>query len=209
MTFCIQFITAYLTKHHLSPCCSSCFQGRTLNTLSKLLWIPSSLPSLVTVCPCNVRGNCKMPVKQLQGMPTIQSAVGILLGTFAVIGKKMQEAALYVSLTDEGFFCFLPRFMKFEEFGLKSLSFFFRNDPRCCVCEAVLPKPQRADQKQPGDGPAEDRNLRFLSFCSAAAPVTLLSAANHRWEQQRQNAPSSSRWTLVSEEMEFLVNKSV
>lgn len=39
-----------------------------------------------------------MPVKQLQGMPTIQSAVGILLGTFAVIGKKMQETALYVSL---------------------------------------------------------------------------------------------------------------
>lgn len=99
--------------------------------------------------------------------------------------------------------------MKFEEFGLNSLSFSFRNDPRCCVCEAVLPEPQRGDQKQPGGGHAEDRNLRFLSFCSAAAPVTLLSAANHRWEQQRQNAPSSSRWMLVSEEMEFLVNKSV
>ncbi|CAI5645233.1 unnamed protein product [Oreochromis niloticus] len=40
----------------------------------------------VTVCPCNVRGNCKMAAKQLEGMPTIQSAVGILLGTFAVIG---------------------------------------------------------------------------------------------------------------------------
>ncbi|XP_075876916.1 cadherin-17 [Nelusetta ayraudi] len=40
----------------------------------------------VTVCPCNVRGNCKIAAKQLQGMPTIQSAVGILLGTFAVIG---------------------------------------------------------------------------------------------------------------------------
>ncbi|KAF7664746.1 hypothetical protein LDENG_00167540 [Lucifuga dentata] len=40
----------------------------------------------VTVCPCNVRGNCKMAAKQLQGMPTIQSTVGILLGTFAVIG---------------------------------------------------------------------------------------------------------------------------
>lgn len=39
-----------------------------------------------------------MPVKQLQGMPTIQSAVGILLGTFAVIGKKMQETTLNVSL---------------------------------------------------------------------------------------------------------------
>lgn len=39
-----------------------------------------------------------MPVKQMQGMPTIQSAVGILLGTFAVIGKKMQETTLYVSL---------------------------------------------------------------------------------------------------------------
>ncbi|CAL8246962.1 unnamed protein product [Lota lota] len=40
----------------------------------------------VTVCPCNIRGNCKMAAKQLQGMPTIQSAVGILLGTFAFIG---------------------------------------------------------------------------------------------------------------------------
>ncbi|XP_030233707.1 cadherin-16 [Gadus morhua] len=40
----------------------------------------------VTVCPCNIRGNCKMAAKQLEGMPTIQSAVGILLGTFAFIG---------------------------------------------------------------------------------------------------------------------------
>ncbi|XP_027869725.1 cadherin-17 [Xiphophorus couchianus] len=40
----------------------------------------------VTVCPCNVRGNCKIAAKPLQGMPTIQSAVGLLLGTFAVIG---------------------------------------------------------------------------------------------------------------------------
>lgn len=29
-----------------------------------------------------------MAAKKLQGMPTIQSAVGILLGTFAVIGKQ-------------------------------------------------------------------------------------------------------------------------
>uniref|UniRef100_A0A3P9QGB6 Cadherin 16 n=1 Tax=Poecilia reticulata TaxID=8081 RepID=A0A3P9QGB6_POERE len=36
-------------------------------------------------CPCNVRGNCKIAAKPLQGMPTIQSAVGLLLGTFAVI----------------------------------------------------------------------------------------------------------------------------
>uniref|UniRef100_A0A3Q2PS47 Cadherin 16 n=1 Tax=Fundulus heteroclitus TaxID=8078 RepID=A0A3Q2PS47_FUNHE len=36
-------------------------------------------------CPCNIRGNCKIAAKPLQGMPTIQSAVGILLGTFAVI----------------------------------------------------------------------------------------------------------------------------
>ncbi|XP_051920034.1 cadherin-16 [Hippocampus zosterae] len=40
----------------------------------------------VTVCPCNIRGSCKMAAKQLEGMPTIQSAVGTLLGTFAVIG---------------------------------------------------------------------------------------------------------------------------
>ncbi|XP_016389641.1 cadherin-16-like [Sinocyclocheilus rhinocerous] len=40
----------------------------------------------VTVCPCNVRGNCRTAPKQLQGMPTIQSTVGILLGTLGVIG---------------------------------------------------------------------------------------------------------------------------
>uniref|UniRef100_A0A3Q3K6C2 Cadherin domain-containing protein n=1 Tax=Monopterus albus TaxID=43700 RepID=A0A3Q3K6C2_MONAL len=45
----------------------------------------STFINLPTVCFCNVRGNCKMAAKQLQGMPTIQSAVGILLGTFAVI----------------------------------------------------------------------------------------------------------------------------
>lgn len=50
-------------------------------------------PLLVTVCPCNVRGNCKMAAKQLEGMPTIQSAVGILLGTFAVIGKTSLNAS--------------------------------------------------------------------------------------------------------------------
>lgn len=56
--------------------------------ISVLLFLFSLFPLLlVTVCPCNVRGNCKMAAKQLQGMPTIQSAVGILLGTFAVIGE--------------------------------------------------------------------------------------------------------------------------
>uniref|UniRef100_A0A3Q2YZ69 Cadherin-17-like n=1 Tax=Hippocampus comes TaxID=109280 RepID=A0A3Q2YZ69_HIPCM len=46
----------------------------------------STFINLPTVCPCNIRGSCKMAAKQLQGMPTIQSAVGTLLGTFAVIG---------------------------------------------------------------------------------------------------------------------------
>uniref|UniRef100_A0A3B4AKW8 Cadherin domain-containing protein n=1 Tax=Periophthalmus magnuspinnatus TaxID=409849 RepID=A0A3B4AKW8_9GOBI len=45
----------------------------------------STFINLPTVCPCNIRGNCKIAAKKLQGMPTIQSAVGILLGTFAVI----------------------------------------------------------------------------------------------------------------------------
>ncbi|XP_053722186.1 cadherin-16 [Synchiropus splendidus] len=40
----------------------------------------------VTVCPCNARGNCKVPVEPLKGMPTIKSALCILLGTFAFIG---------------------------------------------------------------------------------------------------------------------------
>ncbi|MFT7816774.1 cadherin-16 [Arapaima gigas] len=40
----------------------------------------------VTVCPCNTRGNCRTAAKQLQGMPTIQSTLGILLGTAGVIG---------------------------------------------------------------------------------------------------------------------------
>ncbi|XP_030622745.1 cadherin-17 [Chanos chanos] len=40
----------------------------------------------VTVCSCNVRGNCKTAAKQLPGMPTIQSTLGVLLGTLGVIG---------------------------------------------------------------------------------------------------------------------------
>ncbi|KAJ0002295.1 hypothetical protein NQD34_002091 [Periophthalmus magnuspinnatus] len=47
----------------------------------------------VTVCPCNIRGNCKIAAKKLQGMPTIQSAVGILLGTFAVIDNSPHDSA--------------------------------------------------------------------------------------------------------------------
>ncbi|XP_064193317.1 cadherin-16 [Anguilla rostrata] len=39
----------------------------------------------VTVCPCNVRGNCRTAAKQLQGMPTVESTLGILLGTLGVI----------------------------------------------------------------------------------------------------------------------------
>uniref|UniRef100_A0A3P9JDH0 Cadherin 16, KSP-cadherin n=1 Tax=Oryzias latipes TaxID=8090 RepID=A0A3P9JDH0_ORYLA len=45
----------------------------------------STFINLPTVCTCNVRGSCKIAAKPLEGMPTIQSAVGILLGTFAVI----------------------------------------------------------------------------------------------------------------------------
>ena len=45
-------------------------------------------PLPVTVCTCNVRGNCRMAAKQLQGMPTVQSTVGILAGTLGVIGKR-------------------------------------------------------------------------------------------------------------------------
>ncbi|KAG7315259.1 hypothetical protein KOW79_021347 [Hemibagrus wyckioides] len=40
----------------------------------------------VTVCTCNVRGNCRTAAKQLAGMPTIQSTLGVLLGTLGVIG---------------------------------------------------------------------------------------------------------------------------
>lgn len=40
-----------------------------------------------------------MAVKQLQGMPTIQSAVGILLGTFAVIGKQRNRETYAVENT--------------------------------------------------------------------------------------------------------------
>jgi len=41
-----------------------------------------------------------MAVKPLEGMPTIQSAVGILLGTFAVIGKReADESSFHVIMT--------------------------------------------------------------------------------------------------------------
>lgn len=118
-----------------------------------------------------------MPVKQLQGMPTIQSAVGILLGTFAVIGKTMQESTLYISLIHGAFLPFTP-FYKIRKnciaLMLNSLSFPFRNNPRCCVCEAVLPEPQGADQKQPGDGPAEDRNLIPVALFSSCTSDTFI-----------------------------------
>ncbi|XP_026863205.2 cadherin-16 isoform X2 [Electrophorus electricus] len=40
----------------------------------------------VTVCTCNLRGNCRTAAKQLSGMPTLQSTLGVLLGTLGVIG---------------------------------------------------------------------------------------------------------------------------
>lgn len=61
---------------------------RRRSSFCDYLLLTPFLVILVTVCPCNVRGNCKIAAKQLQGMPTIQSAVGTLLGTFAVIGKQ-------------------------------------------------------------------------------------------------------------------------
>ncbi|KAI4889934.1 hypothetical protein NFI96_025506 [Prochilodus magdalenae] len=48
----------------------------------------------VTVCTCNVRGNCRTAAKQLAGMPTIQSTLGILLGTLGVIGKHPAECEI-------------------------------------------------------------------------------------------------------------------
>lgn len=57
---------------------------------------------------------------------------------------------------------------------LNSLSFPFRNNPRCCVCEAVLPEPQGADQKQPGDGPTEDRNLNPVALFSSCTSDTFI-----------------------------------
>ncbi|KAK1802292.1 hypothetical protein P4O66_021955, partial [Electrophorus voltai] len=41
----------------------------------------------VTVCTCNLRGNCRTAAKQLSGMPTLQSTLGVLLGTLGVIGN--------------------------------------------------------------------------------------------------------------------------
>ena len=43
-----------------------------------------------------------MPAKQLEGMPTIQSAVGILLGTFAVIGTQKTENSFSATVTNSG-----------------------------------------------------------------------------------------------------------
>lgn len=65
----------------------SCFLFQSQLSIFLCVLVPHLL---VTVCPCNIRGNCKMAAKQLEGMPTIQSAVGILLGTFTVIGKQRE-----------------------------------------------------------------------------------------------------------------------
>lgn len=39
-----------------------------------------------------------MAAKQLEGMPTIQSAVGILFGTFAVIGKQDKSCLITIKV---------------------------------------------------------------------------------------------------------------
>ncbi|KAM4018284.1 cadherin-16 isoform 2-T4 [Anomaloglossus baeobatrachus] len=40
----------------------------------------------VKVCHCNTRGHCKINVDRMEGMPTVSSALGIILGTLAAIG---------------------------------------------------------------------------------------------------------------------------
>ncbi|CAN2389225.1 calcium-dependent cell-cell adhesion via plasma membrane cell adhesion molecules [Pristimantis euphronides] len=40
----------------------------------------------VTVCSCNTRGLCKINMDGMEGMPTLSSALGIILGTLAFIG---------------------------------------------------------------------------------------------------------------------------
>ncbi|XP_069824694.1 cadherin-16 [Dendropsophus ebraccatus] len=40
----------------------------------------------VTVCRCGTRGHCKIDVDRMKGMPTVSSALGIILGTLAAIG---------------------------------------------------------------------------------------------------------------------------
>ncbi|XP_075694454.1 cadherin-16 isoform X2 [Rhinoderma darwinii] len=40
----------------------------------------------VTVCRCNTRGHCKIDVDRMEGMPTVSSALGIILGTLGAIG---------------------------------------------------------------------------------------------------------------------------
>ncbi len=67
------------------PVCNHC----PSNAFKKSSMVVVSLT--VTVCPCNVRGNCRTAPKQLQGMPTIQSTVGILLGTLGVIGETRTQ----------------------------------------------------------------------------------------------------------------------
>lgn len=84
-TLCITYIFSRNHKTTHQSWIKPCFDVLSIPDL----WVVCLLSLLlVTVCPCNVRGNCKMAAKQLEGMPTIQSAVSILLGTFAVIGKQ-------------------------------------------------------------------------------------------------------------------------
>ncbi|XP_069595473.1 cadherin-16 isoform X1 [Ranitomeya imitator] len=40
----------------------------------------------VIVCPCSTRGHCKVEVDRMEGMPTVASALGIILGTLGAIG---------------------------------------------------------------------------------------------------------------------------
>lgn len=48
----------------------------------------------------------------------------------------------------------------------KTITLSNRNHPHRCVCEAVLPEPQRAKQRQPGDGSPQDLYLRgSVAWC--------------------------------------------
>lgn len=112
----------------------------------------------VTVCPCNVRGNCRTPAKQLEGMPTIQSTIGILLGTLGVIGELWPQ-----------FHSKHPEIIR-KGRGKHNLQSFYvlvyRYYIDCYICKTVLPESHTTKQNLSGTSATQSLSVmsEMLSF---------------------------------------------
>lgn len=108
----------------------------------------------VTVCPCNVRGNCRTAAKQLEGMPTIQSTIGVLLGTLGVIGESCAR-----------FHSKHPEMIRKTQFAIFYV-LVYRYYIDCDICETVLPESHTTKQSLSGTSATKSLSIMcFLDHC--------------------------------------------